>query len=135
MTRHLPIVGTLLFRVFPLGTCLSIHARQKLNDEAWYNLLLCHTCSSYLYIYNFAFKSSKSLMWINAIVRPSGVVGPFTIILTITTTNIIGKNRLYLGRYFTSISVSTPISFKLKIKTKLNDPLSQRSGSGEKNYL
>lgn len=72
-------------------------------------------------------------MWINAIVRPSGVVGPFTIILTITTTNIIGKNRLYLGRYFTSISVSTPISFKLKIKTKLNDPLSQRSGSGEKN--
>lgn len=63
---------------------------------------------------------------------PSFVVGPFTIILTITTTNIIGKNRLYLGD--TSVcSVSTPISFKLKIKTKLNDPLSQRSGSGEKN--
>lgn len=132
MTRHLSIVGTRLFRVFPLGTCLSIHARQKLNDEAWYNLLLCHTCSSYLYISNFDFKSSKSLMWFNAIVRPLGVVGPFTIILTITTTNIIGKNRLYLGD--TSVcSVSTPISFKLKIKTKLNDPLSQRSGSGEKN--
>lgn len=55
-------------------------------------------------------------MWFNAIVRPSGVVGPFTIILTMTTTNIIGKNRLYLGRYFTSISVQRIYTHLIQIK-------------------